>query len=337
MNKSFFETKPSVDNIDFSDKYYQCFKNFKIEDMPNFIFYGNKGSGKTTKIYAFLCSLLDNRVYSLKNNEVEVDKRIFKFKSSIYHLEIDCFELVNNEKIFFSGYLKEYVQTRNIGLDLPKIIYITNIDKISHNSFLFLRKLIESNYQSSKFIFETNNLGIIPNVLLTRFMQFRVKNPKRDIIETVLKKEIKENKVKITKKNLNKIIDFDKNYKSYYDLNNIFIAYNYYLKTGKILVDNYHNIINEIIGIITTKKQKFSNLIFIKGICEKIFINCYDVYELVVSINKILVDLNKDNPEKCHKILELSLEADINLHQSTGKYFIHLENYFVKLIILLSN
>ena len=104
-----------------------------------------------------LCSLLDKRVYTLKNNQVEIEKKIFKFRSSIYHLEIDCLELVNNERIFFNNYLKGYCETRNIGLNLPKIIYFMNIEVIHKNSILFLRKLIESNYQSSKFIIETND------------------------------------------------------------------------------------------------------------------------------------------------------------------------------------
>ena len=133
MDISFFETKPNIDDIDFSCNYYKELKSFDIESMPNIVFHGNKGSGKTTKIYAYLCSLLDKRVYTLKNNEVELEKRIFKFRSSIYHLEIDCLELINNERIFFCNYLKEYCETRNIGLDIPKVIYIMNIELIHKN------------------------------------------------------------------------------------------------------------------------------------------------------------------------------------------------------------
>jgi len=337
MDISFIETKPNVDDIDFSNSYFKELKNFEIESMPNLIFYGNKGSGKTTKIYALLCSLLDKRIYTLKNNEVEIEKKTFKFRSSIYHLEIDCLELVNNEKIFFNGYLKEYCETRNIGLDLPKIIYIMNIDVINRTTILFLRKLIENNYKSAKFIFETNSLSSVPNSILTRFMTFRIKSPSKEEIEIVLKKIIKKNKIKITKSNLNKIVNYDYNYKTYNDLNSTFTAFNYYVKTNKILSNNYHNLINELVSILLSKNVKFDLMVNIKIICEKIFINCYDVNNILNTINKILLNKFKSNEKLCMEILNLSVKCDMNMVLSTGKYFIHLENYFIKLIILLNN
>lgn len=337
MSISILDNKPNVDEVDFQCKYYKELKNFKIECMPNIIFYGNKGCGKTTKVYAFLCSMLDKRVYTLKNNEVELEKKNFKFRSSIYHLEIDCQELINNEKIFFSNYLKEYTETRNIGLDLPKIIFLMNIEFISNNSQLFLRKLIEKNYCSSKFIFETSSISSLPQSLKTRFFCFRIPNPKLEEVEIVIKKIINKNKIKITKNNLNKIINYETKYKNYTDLNNIFIAFNYYLNTNKILFNNYHNIIDELINIITYKNLKFEHLSKIKIICEKLFINCYNVSDIISSINKILEDKYKNNEEMIVKILKLSSDCDYNLANSTGKYFIHLENYFVKLITLINN
>ena len=337
MDISIFEEKPSINDIDLKDKYFTNLVNFDINSMPNFIFYGNKGSGKTTKIYAFLCSLLDKKVYTLKNVEVEVEKKIFKFRSSIYHLEIDILELINNERIFFHNYLKSYCETRNIGLDIPKIILLLNVDKINRNSLLMLRKLIESTYQSAKYIFETNSISNIPETLSTRFLSFRVKNPNREEIEKMLKNIIKKNKIKITKTNLNKIINFDIDYNINYNLNNIILALNYYVKTKKILTNNYHKIICDLVNIILDKNLDFNNISKLKLICEKIFINCYDVNELVISINDTLCNKFKNNNELCFKIIKLSCECDINLVNSTGKYFIHLENYIIKLILLINN
>jgi len=335
MNTSFFEKKPNINDIEFIDKHYQSFKSFDIETMPNLVFNGPRGSGKTTKIYGFLCSMLDNKVYTLKNNEVEIDKKSFKFKSSIYHLEIDCNELLNNERIFFNQYLKEYCETRNIGLDIPKIIYFINVEKIHKNSLLYLRKLIETNYQSAKFIFETTNISSIPITLISRFLIIKVKSPSRESIELVLKKIIKENKYKVTKAILNKIIDCDIKYKNHHDLNNIFLNFYFYIETKKMLVNNYYNTIDELISIVTSKKVEFIGALYIKSICEKIFINCYDVNELVLCMSNILMNKYNSNITICENIINLSNECNINLQNSTGKYFIHLENYIIKLIILL--
>lgn len=337
MSIAFFENKPTINDINFKNDFYLLFKSFNIENMPNLCFSGQKGSGKTTKVYALLCSILDKRVYTLKNNEIEIDKKIFKFKSSIYHLEIDCMELQNNERTFFNHYLKEYTESRNIGMDIPKIIYLINIDKVNNNSLLFLRKLIESNYQSCKYIFETSNISIIPESLKSRFLIVRIISPKRDEIELVLKDIIKKNKVKVTKKILNTIIDYDCKYKCYYDLNNIFLVLNYYIETKEILNNNFYNIIDELINIVLSKKLDFMVTVTIKSICEKIFINCYSVNELVTIILKILTEKYKNNIDICIKLSDLSVQCDCDLYNSTGKYFIHLENYFVKLILLLNN
>ena len=337
MNISFFEKKPNINEIDFINDYYSSYKSFELETIPNLVFNGSKGSGKTIKIYGLLATLLDKRVYTLKNNEVEIDKKVFKFRSSIYHLEIDCLELLNNERIFFNNYLKEYCDTRNIGLDLPKIIYFINIEKIHRNSLLYLRKLIESTYQSCKYIIETSNISIIPNTLISRFLIIKIKPPQRNEIENVLKNIIKENKIKISKTILNKIIDCNLKYKGYYDLNNIFLNFNYYTETKKLIINNYHKVIDEIISIVTSKKINFTGALHIKSLCEKIFINCYDANDLVLCVTNVLLNkYNKDN-NKCENIIKLSTECDINLYNSTGKYFIHLENFIIKLIVLLQN
>lgn len=337
MNFNIFEKKPNLDEIDFKNKVIYSFKVLDIEQLNNCIFVGKKGCGKTTQIYALLCSILDKRVYNLKNNEVELEKRIFKFKSSIYHLEIDCLELLNNERIFFNNYLKEYIDARNIGLDIPKIIYFINLEKLSKISLLYLRKLIEKNYHACKFIIETSNLSLIPVSLTSRFLTLRIPVPKRKDIEIILKNIIKQKKIKITKVNLNKIIDNDLKYKNYHDLNNIFISLEYYKEKKELINNNFYNTIDEIINIIYDKKIDFNNMINIKNICEKIFINCYDINELLNCIYFILIDKNKNDIDLVYKIIDESLKSNINIFNSTGKFFIHLENYIIKLIILINN
>lgn len=335
MDISFFEKKPNLNNLNFKNKYVQNLVNFNVEDMPNLLFFGHKGCGKTTKIYAFLNTILNDKVYNLKNVEIELDKKIFKYRSSIYHIEIDSLELLNNERFFFQNFLKEYVSTRNIGLDMPKIIILLNAHKINKNSLLMLRKIIETNYISSKYIFETSNINFLPETLLTRFLSLRISSPKREEIEDLFTNIIKKNKIKFGKKILNSIIDVDKNYSLFYNLNNIFCAFNYYIKTNELFINNYHKLINEIIVIIINKKTNFEIIYILKSICEKIFINCYDVHELIFNINYILTNKYNNDLKLCTNIIKLTSECDMNLLKSTGKYFIHLENYFIKLILLI--
>ena len=116
------------------------------------------------------------------------------------------------------------------------------------------------------------------------------------------------------------------------------MVFNYYIKTNKILNNNYHNIICEIIGIILDKSFNFNNLSKLKIICEKIFINCYNLMSLFVEyLIKCLSSKFSNNYDLFSTITKLSCDCDINLSKSTVKYFIHLENYIVKLILLINN
>jgi Holliday junction resolvasome RuvABC ATP-dependent DNA helicase subunit len=126
MKTSFFEEKPTLKDLDFKLNILNNFDKLKLDELNNLLFYGLPGSGKTIKIYAVLASILDNRVYDLKNINYEEDKKIMTYKSSIYHIEIDKFNLGSNEKLFIQSFLKTYTETKNIGLNLPKIVIVKN-------------------------------------------------------------------------------------------------------------------------------------------------------------------------------------------------------------------
>ena len=89
----------------------------------------------------------------------EDDRKVLNYKSSIYHIEINCDTLGSNEKLFVQTFLKSYVETRNIGLNIPKIVFIKNANLFSKQTQLTLRRIIESNYQTAKFIFEVSSLS----------------------------------------------------------------------------------------------------------------------------------------------------------------------------------
>ena len=182
MYLSFFEDKPNLDQLDFKCDILNKYSKNNVDSLNNIIFIGINGSGKTIKVYAFLCSLFNNKVYDLKNIEFEEDGKIIQYKASIYHIEIDALELLTNEKLFFNNFLKNYCVTRNIGLDLPKIIYIKNAEKLNKQSYLFLRKVIETNYKSCKFIFEMRSLSGVPESLQSRFFIVRIKMPQESEI-----------------------------------------------------------------------------------------------------------------------------------------------------------
>lgn len=337
MSIHIIDKKPNLNDLNIKNKILLNYKNLDIDSMQNLIFNGLKSTGKTTQIYGLLCSMLDNKVYNLKHNSVEIEKKIFKIRTSIYHIEIDCYELLNNERLFFGHYLKEYVETRNIGLDIPKIVIMINADKLSVQSFLFLRKVIENNYKSSRFIFETSKLSCIPESIRSRFFIIRIKPPSLKEINSYVQGILIENKLKLSKTILNKIINEELYYQGYYHFFNIINGIDYYLETNKIIQNQYYEFIEEIIKIILIKNININQISKIKSLLEKAFINCYDFNDVILKVNYLLSKKFYEDIDLLEKINTKTIECDYALNHCTGKYFIHLENYLLQLIILIHN
>ena len=241
MNLSFFDDHPKLDDLDFKYDKIKNLEKVNINELVNIIFYGYPGSGKTTKIYALLASIFGNRVYDLKNIEYEEDRKTIIYRSSIYHIEINTCTLGSNEKIFVNSFLKTYSQTRNIGLDIPKIILIKNADLLSKQSQMTLRKIIEKTSYSAKFIFEVSSLSSISEPLLSRFLLLRVSIPSKDDIITCLKNYSERKNIKISDENINYIIDNSCKISNIYNLKKIFGFYRNFVTTNKHFELLYYN------------------------------------------------------------------------------------------------
>ena len=55
MYLSFFEDKPNLDQLDFKCDILNKYSKNNVDSLNNIIFIGINGSGKTIKVYAFLC------------------------------------------------------------------------------------------------------------------------------------------------------------------------------------------------------------------------------------------------------------------------------------------
>jgi len=342
MYLSLFEDKPNLDEIDFKNNLLKKYSNNDIDSLNNIIFYGLYGSGKTVKVYAFLCSIFDNKVYELKNIDFEEDGKLIQYKASIYHIEIDALELLTNEKFFFQIFLKNYCTTRNIGLDLPKIIYIKNADKLHKSSYLFLRKVIEKNYKTCKFIFEMRSLSGIIESLLSRFLLVKIKMPDEDEILNCLINYTTRKEIKIDIEVLKNIITKSKK-NSHHNLKNIFGFLRYYIITGRYFDFFYNQSLNNIIDIIFEKNIKMTHILLLKNIVEDMFVNIVNSDEILdILFYNVLkrIDTNNDIDNDKDIDEDTNIKIDITMittkHQNNmikgNKEFIHILNYILELI-----
>lgn len=334
MNLSFFDDHPKLDDLDFKYDKIKNLQKVNINEMINLIFYGCPGSGKTTKIYALLGSIFGNGVYDLKNIEYEEDRKIIIYRSSIYHIEINTCTLGSNEKIFINSFLKTYSQTRNIGLDIPKIILIKNADLLSKQSQMTLRKIIEKTSYSAKFIFEVSCLSNISEPLLSRFLLLKISIPSKDSIITCLKNFSERKKIKISDENIISIIDNSCKISNIYNLKKIFGFYRYFVTTNKHFELLYYNDFFEIYNLINNKKISFISFQKIRDIINEMYINLVTMDELLIFLFEKFCIQFKDNDKLLKELLNITVKCDSNLKKG-NKGCIHLEYYIISIIELI--
>ena len=334
MYLSIFDDKPNLDEIDFPHSYLKKYATSHLDSLNNMIFCGIKGSGKTIKVYAFLCSLLNNKVYDIKTQTFNCDNKCVQYKASIYHIEIDALELLTGERVFFSNFLKEYCETRNIGLNLPKIIYIKNAEQLNKLSFLFLRKLIEKSYVSCRFIFEMTSVSSIPGPLLSRFFIVRIPMPSQPEIVSCLKNYLYRKGKPIEENILIQLIKKSKKTNSY-DLKSIFGFVRYYLVTGKYFEYFYNQYQNKILDIIFNKNLNMNEINSLKGIIEDMFVNLIDSNELISLLNQQIFnkldELKIQHNDLKIELIQIALKHDLNIKRG-NKEFVHVLNYIIDTI-----
>jgi replication factor C subunit 3/5 len=334
MNINFSEDKPNLEELDFKLDIMKPLKDINIDELVNLLFYGVEGSGKTTKIYALLATIFDKKVYDLKNVNFEEDRKVISYKSSIYHIEINPVNLGSNEKLFIHSFIKSYTQTRNIGLNIPKIILIKNADKLSTQSQMALRKIIEKTASTSKFIFEVTSLSSLSEPLISRFLLVRVPLPDKETIKLCIKNYSDRKNHNISSDIINEIIDESCIILTNYNLKKIFGFYRYYVVTNKKFKFLYYDNFNEIYNLMNSKKISFITLKKIRDIVNEMYINLVSMNELMMFIYNKFIFQFSNNQELIEKIIYLTTKCDNNLKKG-NKDCLHLELYIVSIIELL--
>ena len=339
MNISFFDDKPFLEDLHFKMDKLLAFKSVSIDELNNLLFYGVPGSGKTTKIYALLASIFNNKkVYDLKNIVFEEDKKTIVYKASIYHIEIDAVNLASNEKLFIQSFLRGYVENRNIGLDIPKIVFIKNADKMSIQSQLSMRKIIERNTYTVKFIFEISQYDKFSEPLKSRCLCIRVPMPKIEDIKLCLQKYSELKKYEITDDEINTIIQNNNIITYKYNLKKIFGHYRYFIITRKHFHFLYYDYFNEIIELIN-KKASFTSMSKIRELINDMYINLVSMEDLIeyvfyTTYNKNINNKNINNKDFIIKLINLYSETDHRLNKG-NKECLHAEYFIISVISLL--
>ena len=298
--------------------------------LLNTIISGIDGVGKYTRALILLTNYFEANIISTKNTiEIKTDNYktiIFSYMRSKYHIEIDTNNMINNQKNIINYFLKDYIQTINIGNMLHKVVIIRHAEKLTKNVQNMLRRLIEIYYKTIRFIFITSSMNNIIGPIRSRFSLIQIKAPNNSIIINIINEISKKENKKITKKNIMKILDHSE---IFYNKNLKKIINTYQLSTigGKFKLyksddDNY------LLKIYKLFNNKSIDIFIFKSreLLYELLSNNYNMNNIFKIIAKLI-----NNNIDCQKEKIIEEASKIN-HISciSNKEIVHLESFFIK-------
>jgi replication factor C subunit 3/5 len=327
----FIESKPTLENLDFPNELLTHMVHIPIWDMQNLIFYGLPGSGKTTKVYAFLSSLLNtNEIYNLSYGTIEENRKEVQYQYSPYHIEFTPCDFRTSESDIFLHFLKDYVKHPNIVYDIPKIVYIKNADNLTYQSKMALRRIIEKSTVTTRYIFECSNLSSMEEPLRSRFLMIRIPRPSilqirnsiRTYVETILEKTI-------IKLEIDKCMELS----SYFDyhLKHVYGIIMTYKYTGEWVLLHSCIQMNDLYEIYKKREMKDSHIEKAKEIMMELYIELIPITNIIHYLYYRILTEYKGDVDLCCEVSEKTSRHLRNIHQG-NKLIIHMEHYFIDIL-----
>ena len=157
------------------------------QDFPHMCIYGEEGAGKGVLIDILLKKLYGNDINNIHLVNYNICGSSNKTKSvsiqtSKYHIVLKPTGM-GSDSYLIHDVVKKYAETKTLDLTQNpnskfRTILIPNIDKLAHNAQTSLRRIIEVNSNTCRFIVCCENLNNLIDPLKSRFICVRVPRPK---------------------------------------------------------------------------------------------------------------------------------------------------------------
>ncbi|SOV15435.1 replication factor C subunit 5, putative [Plasmodium sp. gorilla clade G2] len=172
------------------------------KDLPHIIFYGAPGGGKSTRINCLIKEIFKDekiirRPECITNAENKININVVQ---SNYHLELQCFELGNKDKIIVQSIIKElcsYKSSASFFSKTPmyRIFVFKDAEFLSEGAQAGLRRTLETYIRNARVILHLEHLSKIIEPLKSRCICIRVPLPSEEEIYSVLQNICKNENV----------------------------------------------------------------------------------------------------------------------------------------------
>ena len=199
--------------------------SINFENIPNLLIYGTE---KAAKEY-MLNLIITTKKKKTVNSYIILSKEVFFTTYETNNIiEINLSEIKMYKNIFLKKFIKNISQTYSVFNNKNKIIIIHGLELLNKNDQFILRKIMEDNIKSCRFILFSNSIDNLLIPIISRCLTIRLGGFNNYEISkhTSNKKHISDNN--LYKSVLNSEIDADitkykiknhKNYKNYQDDN----------------------------------------------------------------------------------------------------------------------
>ena len=330
--------KKLVDNFEDLDLHKDInIKLNRINELIDIAFLGDSGIGKITRVYLLLYKLYGEEIYNISNIscfiKTKKGKISFNYYKSKYYIDFDLSKY-KNQKSIINIFMKEYMCSINIYNLNKNIIILINIHLLDNTILNMLALIIEKYTKTTKFILIGEKIKNYKLKSLFCIIQFKSVEYKS------LRKFIKKNNKKLTKKNIEIIIDKSKFFTNKYNLNNINKLIKMTMITNKFIdfSNNIEDIVDEILDIIHSPSFTFNKIIKIKEKLYKLFCYNYPILNIIKLIQQKIINKYSNITDKQFIIYEMiKNSSDISKKIIyTNKTIMYLELYIIKYIDLIN-
>lgn len=313
-------------------------------NISHMIFYGKKGNSKEIIVNKLLEKIYGKNDIKLGLVEYEINgygnvKTKVNIKQSKYHIVI---EPNNNgfDKYLIQEVVKRYSNTEVLNITRKskpfKFVVINKIDKLSEYAQASLRRTIELVSDKCKFIFICDQLSRIIEPLRSRCILFRIPLLTDKMIFKVLLEISIAEKISITSKQINNIINTSDNMitTAIWNLELFKNNYNYDYNWKNLIKE----LVNEIFKITTQTDSEFNkNLLKFINFSRTTFYLLFTTnIEITDIFRKLMIQLLNRCQDIKVKLRILDVTSIFEKRISTGtRYIIHFEAYLMRILYLL--